>query len=43
MDELFGECGHGAHNLNDNLQCLICGEYSDNLLTKEQFEQQTTT
>jgi len=24
MDELFGECGHGAHNLNDNLQCLIC-------------------
>ena len=38
MRKLYGECGHEGCNFNDELLCMLCGEYSDNLLTKEEYE-----
>lgn len=32
----YGECGHEAHNLNDELQCMICGCFSDEIISEDE-------
>lgn len=30
-------CGCGAHNLNDDLQCMLCGTWNDELVTEKEY------